>query len=414
MRFSKEMLRPLLGLGAGFGDSAASALATFSVGVFAIRLLPSEGLALFSLFMTGFITCALLPQQFVFMPSRIRSNLSDERRRPVIRIDLRLALPTSLSAAIIVLSFGLPLIDHVGTSQYLAMGISASIATVLGAVQTHIRASMHVLDEHGTAACTSFIALGIVLTLLAVSEVSNLDAWVQFALPFGALALGYGLSSVLWALTARRHAKIAKHPLPKLRERLLYVGPDVSVQLTWYCLSLLVVALLGPTQLAELEAARVVAAPIFILASGLTAFALPTVIRAVKAKSTRASFKQGKSRLKKLQAIVPLCAAIYGLVLLLASPLLSSIFQRPVNSPLSAARALAFGIEGASNVINPMYIVAGRAGGGLIVIVGSCIVAVAAASPLLLLFGPYGLPLSQGLSSAIRIVAGSSLLRKSL
>lgn len=414
MRFSRKLLGPLLGLGAGFGDSAAAALATFSVGAFAVRLLSSEGLALFSLFMTGLITCALLPQQLVFMPTRIRSNLSLTRQRPALRTDLRLAVPSSLAAAVLVLSFGLPLLGHVDVGQYLAMGITASAATILGAVQTHIRATMHVLNEHAAAACTSLLALGIVVTLLAVSEMAHFVPWVEYAFPFGSLAIGYGVSSLIWTLVARRHEKMTKHALPMLRERILYVGPDITVQLTWYCLSLLVVAVLGPVQLADLEAARVVAAPVFILASGLTSYALPSVIRAISSTTTRAAFKQGTIRLKRLQAMVATCATVYGLLLLLAGPVLSSLFQRNVNPPLSASRALAFGVEGASNVINPMFVVAGRPGRGLAVIVGACVVSLAAAVPSLLLLGPYGLPVAQGLSSAARIVAGSSLLRKSM
>ncbi len=402
-------LSAIMGAGAGLADSAASAATTLIIGISAIRILPSEGIALYSLLMTGFITSMLIPQQLIFFPVRIQVNLSELVTRPALIRDLWSARYALIMAMLSVMLFGLPMASSVGIAPYLLMSLTAAFASVTGSLQTHIRSSMHVLGHHKMAGACSITALVVTIVGLGFLSQVKLEPWMQYAVPFGLLVTAYCLSAFCWAFAARRTIPMLIQPFERLRTRALYVAPDVIVQITWYGVSLLVVVVLGSSALTELEGARVAAAPVFILASGISSFAVPTLLRSISQNGFDKAYRQ----LAFVQALIAVGGLLYAVALATLGGLLSRVFQRPVDPVLSGTRAFASGVEGTSNTLTSAYVVTGKAGQGVLIVLGSCLLVLIMLVPLLLVAGIYAVPICQASGSAVRTLLGSAFLRRS-
>lgn len=385
----------------GLADSAFAALCTFAVGLVAIRSLPDAGVALFSLMLTGYIIGMILPRNIVLTHVELVANRSSELFVPRLRTSLMLTGTPLTVAALIAMASGAPVWGHVSPSHYAAMAVGAGIATVSGAILTHVRATMHVVRLHVWAGVTSATNVVVTLTVLLIGH-ACLSGAALWGLPFGALALGQIVSLGWWRYVVSRMPARAVGPATPLRSRLLYLVPIGAAQLAIYAQSTLVVRLLGPSQSAHLESARVAASPVYILASGLGALLLPPLVRALATASVRRTLVG----LARAMGAVTTAGLVYALALTGLGPLLGVVFGRVVDAPLAAARAAAFSIDGPTSMNLNMLIALDEFARPAWVSVLSAIASVVATLLLLPHLGLFSVPLGQALSAVIQVGVG--------
>lgn len=385
----------------GLADSAFAALCTFAVGLVAIRSLPDAGVALFSLMLTGYIIGMILPRNIVLTHVELVANRSSEVFVPRLRTSLLFTVGPLIAAAFVAMGSGVPVWGHVSAPQYAAMALGAGVATVSGAVLAHVRATMHVVRLHVWAGVTSATNVVVTVTALLLGH-AYLSGVALWGLPFGALALGQIVSLGWWRHVVSRVPARAVGPATPLRSRLLYLVPIGAAQLAIYAQSTLVVRLLGPSQSAHLESARVAASPVYILASGLGALLLPPLVRALATASVRRTLMG----LARAMGAVTAAGLVYALALTGLGPLLGAVFGRVVDAPLAAARAAAFSIDGPTSMNLNMLIALDEFSRPAWVSVLSAIAGVVATLLLLPHLGLFSVPFGQALSAVIQVGVG--------
>lgn len=338
-------MRRLRSIFGGLSDSAFAALATFAVGLTAIRTLPDAGVALFSLMLTGYIIGMILPRNTVLTHIELQANTSEDVFVPLLRDSLRRAALPLLFAFGLALCAGVPVWTHVTPAQYLCMGLGAGLATATGAVLAHVRATMHIVRLHEWAGAASMINFAVTLVLIVVGQ-HLLFGTARWALPFGAMVGGQAVALLLWRGVVARIPARRVGELTALSSRLLYLVPVGSAQLAIYIQSTLVVRLLGPTASAELESARVAASPVYILASGLGALLVPPLVRQLARHSTRETMVG----LVRGMLVVTGAGLAYAVTLTGVGPVISAVLGRHVDPLLAGARAFAFSIEGPTSL----------------------------------------------------------------
>lgn len=335
-------LRDVLG---GLSDSAFSALSTFTVGLTVVRTMPDSGIALFSLMLTGYVIGMILPRNIVLTHIELSANRSSEVYLPSIRDSLSRAVIPFALAFMLPLVSGIPVWGHVTPNQYFAMALSAATATVTGAILTHMRASMHLVRLHEWAGITSLANFAVTLTVIVGGQ-QILPERAIWALPFSALACGQIVAMLFWRGAMTRVPVRNSLILTPLRSRLLYLVPIGAAQLMIYAQSTIVVRILGPTESAQLEGARVAASPVYILASGLGVLLVPPLVRGLAHSCTR----QTLVGLARGIAIVTFAGLVYATSLVGLGPLVSAALGRDIDSLLASARAATFSVDGSTSM----------------------------------------------------------------
>lgn len=401
----RNVAKSAFGAVSSLADSAGSAVANFLVGLSAVRSLPDEGIAVFSICMLSFIASMLLPQQIVYFPSRTMSNLSESRSRPSLRRDILKAKYTLLAAALAVVAFTAPFAHLLSLGDYLALAGSTVVASIFGSLQGHMRASLHVIGLHGVAAIISVSSLLVSSALLIVGNLaaSAFDTPFRYAVPFVSLSLGFVAGLPIWIGATRTVAPMNGQIDWGFGRRVLFIVPDLTIQITWYLMGLLVVSIIGPAGLASLEAARVVSAPVFVLAGGLSSYFLPIIIRHM-AEGRRAVFSR---LLIGGTFIIVLCAALYAIAVSVGHSVVALLLQRQYGSELSAGRSISNGLEGASNLLSSVFLASDRPIYAISFVVSSSLIGIALTAPLLVAFGPMGMIIAQFVVSLGRLAMGA-------
>lgn len=393
---------------AAFLDSGFSALATFLTGLFAIQNLSSENLALYSLFLTGVTLTALLPQQLVYVPIRLEVNLAEDVRAPHLRRDGLRSFRTSIIAAVATFACGLPLVASTTASDYFMFGLSAAALAILSPLQSHMRSSLHLVGRHASAALASATQFVLTVGLLGTFTLFNAGGLgIVPLVPLGVLAVTNLLSLLIGHLLLR---DVEAYGLPlqtKFRTRVAYLGSDVVMQSTWYLFSVIVVVVLGHSALAALESARVISSPIFVLASGLSAFLTPAAIRSVRRDPRRAF-----GRAWRMASATAAAGGLYTAFVAVMGPAISIAMGRSVNPSLATARSAAFSIEGASNAVSAVLYARGRAVPWVVATFLAALAGIIVLPFSLILLGPVGLPCAQAIVTGSRLAGGLVLLVK--
>jgi hypothetical protein len=386
----------------GLGDSGLSAAGTFVAGVVAVATFGTHELALYSLLFSGSLLAMLLPQQMAYLPSRITANTAGSYGVPSLRLDLRGALPATLLAVLVVGLAGAPMFGSVPSATAIPMVLWAALMTAVVPLQTHLRACLHIAGRHPQAATVS--ALSTATIVLLATQAPALGSGT----PFLALGVGNVVSSVLAVALMTRLRRVGGRARATFRARISYLVSDASVQAAWYLASLIVVAVLGASALAALEAARVASAPVFVLVNGFASFMIPAAIRSLQL-SQLAFLRQ----IKRMIVSASAGGLIYSAAVLAIAPLMGFLLDRHIPAALASARALASTVEGASNSLaSPMY-ARGFAGRWVAVTVLSLVVTLVTL-PLLLLspLGVFAMPVAQATGMLVRCCLGWSALRR--
>jgi len=269
-------------LPAGMIDASLASLATFSIGLAATNLLDNRELGVYAVFFSAFMFGTVLPRNLVFTPAEVTAvsrRLSE--RMNLLAQSVKIGLVPAIIGA---LGVGLaaavtwPLSD---AHSVLALTVTTGITTVISPIQDHIRKLFHIADHSWLAASVStvqVIGAGGAVVALALSGVAS--AWI----PFGALAIANTLSLGVAVLLAARVGATGGRPRLRLRS-LTASGKWLVLQasapsVAGFVVAAIVVWLAGPEALGYAEAARVVAQPVLVLATGLTAVLAPRAMEA--------------------------------------------------------------------------------------------------------------------------------------
>jgi O-antigen/teichoic acid export membrane protein len=270
-------------LPAGIFDASFASLATFAVGLAAVNLLADKERGVYELFFTAFLLGSVLPRNLIFTPAEVDAvGFPLTARIGLIRRTLGLgALPALIgaSSALLAALVAAPLT----TSDVIApLTITAVIAGFLSPMQDHVRKMLHIATRSSMAASVSIVQFAVATA--AILLMMRLDVEIAW-IPFGALSLANLASlSVGWGLTRRleHHSSQGQSlqflPLIKRGRWLLLQAAAPSA--AGFLAATIITRLASPEALGFAGAARVVAQPVLVFASGLTAVLGPRTIEA--------------------------------------------------------------------------------------------------------------------------------------
>lgn len=281
------MTRPPPGSGsgpvaAGVADAGLASLASFAVGLYAIRALEPGALAGYALVFTAFNLLALIPAQLVYVPAETAAAGAAEAHSAAGARSLLLGLPAAALAALLLPLWWAMAPAGIPAAPALALTATAALCTLLSPVQDHLRRMLHVAGRSRSAAGVSALHLAVALAGIAAGPRLASAGWI----PFGALAaanavsLGAGLLLLRWAPVAAA---------PPLGELLRTGGPLLAAAAlgpaSAFVAANLVGHLAGATAVGLAEATRIVGQPVLVLATGLSAVLGPRSVRAARRRS---------------------------------------------------------------------------------------------------------------------------------
>jgi O-antigen/teichoic acid export membrane protein len=258
-------------------------LATFAVGLAAVNLLPDAERGVYELFFTAFLLGSVLPRNLIFIPAEVDAvAFRVDDRLSLIRRSLSLGIGPALIGAVGALIAAVIAAPSTGTDVIVPFTSSAIVAGVLSPLQDHVRKMLHIATRSWLAASVSVIQFAVaVVTILLMMQIDIGIAWI----PFGALSVANLVSlSFGWLASRREQHRSLDEPAFRFRElarrgRWLVVQAAVpSVAL--FVAAIIITYLAGPEALGFAGAARVVAQPVLVLASGLTAVLSPRTVEA--------------------------------------------------------------------------------------------------------------------------------------
>lgn len=289
-----------------------ASLATFIVGIQAVRLLSPESLGAYGLVFGGFALLMEFSARLVFLPAEIEAA-----RRPagerlgILGPSLRAGWPSVLLSGLLLVGVAWLIPDEVAPAVVVGLLATAIPCTMISPVQDHLRKMLHTGDRSFVAAAVSGIQLAAVIATLAVLTVADIPApWH----PFGALFVANVVSSAVGAVAWWRGRPAVVADPPKFstlagagRWHLLAgAAPKVG----GLAAASVVAHIAGVPALGYAEGARVLARPVAVLSQGIKATIGPPLMRAAATRDRAAS-----RRLSRLYAvIVGGCGVAYLLV----------------------------------------------------------------------------------------------------
>lgn len=267
---------------AGIADAAFASLATFAAGLSAVTLFDDVDRGVYALFFTAFQLGVVLPWDLILIPAEVNAvsyPVADRMRRApdTLRIGLRTSVVGSLAILIAAaIAWDLTTPDVIWT-----LVVTAMITTVLSPLQDHMRRLLHISHQSWRAATVSIVQFAVVVGALGVMLV--VDAPVAL-MPFGALAIANAASLTVGIVLGH---VVRQQPLPEplrfwelAKEGRWLLAQAIIPSIAALAVAAIVTALAGAEVLGYAEAARVVAQPILVFATGLTAVLAPRAMRA--------------------------------------------------------------------------------------------------------------------------------------
>ena len=269
-------------LPAGVADAAFASLATFAAGLSAVNLFNDVDRGVYAIFFTAFGLGVVLPWDLILIPAEVNAvsfpvNDRMRRARETLRMGLRAAIVGSL--VIVIAAFLARSIAD--TDVIWGLAATATVATVLSPLQDHMRRLLHIAELSWRAAAVSGVQFFGVVVSLALMIL--FDAPVAI-MPFGSLAIANALSlTAAIVLGDVRNQEPLEEPLrfwTLAREGRWLLTTAMVPSIAHFAVAAIIAALAGAEALGYAEAARVVAQPVLVLATGLTAVLAPRAMEA--------------------------------------------------------------------------------------------------------------------------------------
>lgn len=278
-------------LPAGVADAAFASLATFAAGLTAVRLFGDIDRGVYAIFFTAFGLGVVLPWDLILIPAEVNAvsyKVADRMRRA--RDTLRIGFRTALFGSLAIVAAGVFASSLTDRDVILGLTITGVITTILSPLQDHMRRLLHIAELSWRAAAVSGVQLVGVLVSLGV--MIALDAPVA-VMPFGSLAIANALSLTTGIILGDvfgqerldeplRFMELAKQGRWLLTQALV-------PSLAHFAVAAIITSLAGAEILGYTEAARVVAQPVLVLATGLTAVLAPRAMEAAMKRDKEAA-----------------------------------------------------------------------------------------------------------------------------
>jgi O-antigen/teichoic acid export membrane protein len=169
--------------------------------------------------------------------------------------------------------------------------ITGAITTVLSPLQDHMRRLLHIAELSWRAAAVSGVQFFGVVASLGVMLL--IDAPVAI-MPFGSLAIANALSLATGLILGDVfHQKRLEEPLrfwALAREGRWLLAQAMLPSVAHFAVATIIVALAGAEALGYTEAARVVAQPVLVFATGLTAVLAPRSMKAAMERDAATAY----------------------------------------------------------------------------------------------------------------------------
>lgn len=282
-------------LPAGITDAGFASLATFAAGLSAVTLFGDVDRGVYALFFAAFGLGVVIPWDLILIPAEVNAvsyAVADRMRRApdTLRIGLRASMVGSL-AIVAAAVIGRSMTD---SGVLWGLAITAMITTVLSPLQDHMRRLLHIAEMSWRAATVSIVQFVGVAASLGVMYLLDLPVAIM---PFGALAIANAMSLTTGLILGDvfRQERL-DDPLrfrDLARDGKWLLAQALIPSLAHFAVATIIAALAGAAVLGYTEAARLVAQPVLVLATGLTAVLAPKAMKAamdldlVAAKRTR-------------------------------------------------------------------------------------------------------------------------------
>lgn len=335
---------------AGLVDAGASSLATFVAGVAAARLLDPAVLGGYAVLFSVWVFTQQIPLQLILVPAEARLAAVDVGRRAgALGRNLALAAPFSVFAAVLTVAAVAFVPAEVGSGPALRLAVTAGAVAALFPLQQHVRSLLHLARRHWAAASMSAIRLVVTSVLILAGWSSGVDpAFV----PFGALAVGDAVT-VAAALLLTRSAPSASGGRVRTlvaAGRWLLVGMSLPPA-AGVLVNVAVAHLAGSDTLGFAEAARVVAQPVLVAATGLAAVLRPSSMEAAVAFDGRRARRVSR-RFTLLMAAIALAYLLWTV-----TPAPFNVLRLLVPVGFSVPGLVAASVVAAfANGLSPLYV----------------------------------------------------------
>jgi hypothetical protein len=269
-------------LPAGIVDASLASLATFAIGITAANLLDVRDLGVYAVFFTAFKFATVLPRNLIFTPAEVTAvSRPMPVRMKLLAQSIRLGLPLAMLGATSVLIAAVITRSLTEPAVVVALVATTGTAAVLSPIQDHVRKMFHIADHSWLAAGVSAVQVAVAIVSVIGMMLTDIAApWI----PFGALVIANAASlTVSLILASSVHATGGR---PRLRFRELAVSgkwillQSLAPSVAGFIVAAVIVRLAGPEALGYAEAARVVAQPVIVFATGLTAVLAPRIMEA--------------------------------------------------------------------------------------------------------------------------------------
>ncbi len=260
-------------LPAGVVDAGIASIASFAAGLTGVNLLTDVDRGVYGVFFTAFMLGGIIVSELIYVPAQVVAVAAKKPERlGTIPQALRLGLGPTAGGALIAVAAGLLTIDETSTEVVVALVITTATTITFSPMQNHVRKMLHIAERSWDAARVSIVQLVVVAA--AIGLLVNTDvhrAWI----PFGSLAIANIASLSFGRLivggTGARPATIRL----RFRElatsgKWLVVRASAPAAFAFLAANVLV-ELAGSVAYGHAEAARQVAQPIIVLATGLVA-----------------------------------------------------------------------------------------------------------------------------------------------
>lgn len=280
-------------LSAGMMDAGFASLATFVVGIFAIRYFDPATLGGYALVFAAFKLAVFIPQEMIFLPAEIATvSRAPSSRLGLLPQSLRLGLLPAILAALLASSWFLAAPSGIPTHVVVAFTSTIAVCTFLSPIQDHLRRMLHIAGRSWIAAVVSVVQfVGTIGTLAYMLHLGVPTPWI----PFGSLATANFLSLTTGVLLSQRgHRSKPKDEtsfrfgeLARSGGWFLFAG--LLAPASFFVASALVTHLAGAEALGYAEAARVIAHPLPVFVRGLSAVLSPRSMEAAQKKQLQAA-----------------------------------------------------------------------------------------------------------------------------
>lgn len=274
---------------AGVLDAGLASLATFGVGIFAVRSFEPAMLGCYALVFSAVHVASMVSRELIYVPAEVAAVAYPRASRiGLLPTTLRLGILPAALAGLLVMLWSVAAPSGISRDVVVAFSATSAACTFLSPVQDHLRRMLHICGHSWMAVFAS--VLQVVVTggaLAAMLALRVPQAWI----PFGALAAaGFVSLTACTALVYRDCAAAPVEGAPPTFAGLTQMGRyllfgAVLAPGSGFIAAVLVTHLAGAAVLGYAEAARVLARPLPVLAMGLSAVFRPRSIEAAQQRN---------------------------------------------------------------------------------------------------------------------------------